>query len=168
VTDEGRPIGGSRARDLRAAFPAGVVIVTGRAGDRLHGITVTSFCFAALDPASVLIALERPSRAAEVIAAGGVFAVNLPTWRQMFLADRFAGREAPVDARFGGVPHRIGGTGAPILTGVAAWLECRVTERWTAGDHALFLGEILDGEAAAGDPLIYLRRVYRRIDEGVE
>ena len=163
----GPSIGGSRSRDLRAGFPAGVVIVTGRLGDHLHGITVTSFCFAALDPPAVLIALERLSRSAEVIDQGGVFAVSLPGWRQMFLADRFAGREAPVDSGFAGVPYHLGQTGAPIIDGCLAWLECRVTGTWPAGDHTLFLGQIIDGEApGSGDPLVYFRRAYRRLDAG--
>lgn len=163
---DSRPIGGGRARDLRAAFPAGVVIVTSRQEDRLSGLTVTSFSFAGLDPPSVLIAIERLSRSAEAIGGSGAFAVSLPTWRQMFLADRFAGREASVDARFGGVPHRVGRTGAPILDGSAAWLECRVAATWPAGDHTIFLGEVVDGDAPGGDPLVYWRRSYRQLEFG--
>ncbi|HEX2172103.1 MAG TPA: flavin reductase family protein [Dehalococcoidia bacterium] len=162
----GTPIGGSRARELRTAFPTGVTIVTSRLGESLHGVTVTSFCFASLDPPRVVIALERHSRSAEAIAASGVFAVHLPSWREMFLADRFAGREAPVDGQFSGVAYRPGVTGAPLLTGAIAWLECRVSTIWPSGDHTLFLTDVIAGEGGfGGDPLIYFRRSYRRLEE---
>jgi hypothetical protein len=35
-------------------------------------------------------------------------------------------------------------TGAPLLEGVAAWIDCRIHERYEAGDHWLVLGEVVE------------------------
>ncbi len=179
--DRRRPISGATVRELRAHFPAGVMIVTSRLGPELHGVTVTAFCFASLHPPLAVICLERPSRSVDVIGQSGVFAVHAPSWQQMFLADRFAGRGPRVDIRFSDVPHRLGVTGSPILDGAIAWLDCRVTETRPIGDHTLFVGQIVDGAAGVGDesaadgdafdespsvkPLVYFQRRYLRLDE---
>jgi flavin reductase (DIM6/NTAB) family NADH-FMN oxidoreductase RutF len=158
------PIDPQRARDVRAHLPAGVVVVTMRHGGELHGITVTAFSLAAVDPPRVLVCLETPSRSAVLIATSGMFAVNVVAWRQMFLADRFAGRGPLVDPRFSGVPYRLGATGAPLLAGALAWLECRVARTWPAGDHTVFLSDVVRAEAAdGGEALVYFRRRYHRL-----
>ena len=35
-------------------------------------------------------------------------------------------------------------TGAPILAQAVAYLDCEVRERSTAGNHTLFVGEVVD------------------------
>lgn len=153
------------ARDLRTHFAAGVVVVTSRLGQELRGATVTAFCFAALEPPLALVCFERPSRLAEMIEASGVFAVNALKWRDQFLADRFAGHAPLVDGRFSDVPHHFGATGVPLLEVALAWLDCRVTATWPAGDHTLFLGQIEAGETGPGnEPLVYFRRRYLRFE----
>lgn len=155
---------GTWARELRAQLPAAVSVVTTRHAGAYHGVTVTAFCLAAHEPPRVVVCLERPSQSVAMVAASGVFAVSALSWRQMFLADRFAGRAPLVDARFGGVAHRIGITGAPLLAGALAWLECRVMATWPVGDHAIFLGDVVSAEAAdGGDALLYFRRRYHRV-----
>lgn len=163
--DSGRkPIDAAFARELRAQLPAAVGVVTTRHGDELHGVTVSALLVASHIPPRVVVCLERPSRSAELVAASGVFAVHALSWSQMFLADRFAGRAPLVDPRFGGVPHRSGVTGAPLLANALAWLECRVVAAWPAGDHVVFLGEVVAAEAAdGGDALVHFRRHYDRL-----
>lgn len=158
------PIDAALARELRAQLPAAVGVVTTQHGDELHGVTVTALCVASYAPPRAVVCLERPSRGAELVAASGVFAVHALIWGQMFLADRFAGRAPLVDPRFGGVPHRLGMTGAPLLVEALAWLECRVVAAWPAGDHVVFLGGVVAAEAAdGGDALVYFSRRYHRL-----
>lgn len=142
-----------------------MVIVTTRHGGELHGVTVTAFCLAAVEPPRVLVCIETPSRSATLIVAAGIFAANAVAWRQMFLADRFAGRGPLVDAHFSGVPHHLGASGAPLLDGALAWLECRVAMAWPVGDHLLFLGDVISATAADGgtEALVYFRRRYYRL-----
>ena len=35
-------------------------------------------------------------------------------------------------------------TGSPLLDDVAAWIDCRIYERYEGGDHWLVLGEVME------------------------
>ena len=70
----------------------------------------------------------------------------------------FASRDRPrgIDA-FREVPHRFGPSGSPILEGSAAYMDCRLHATHEAGDHLIFIGEVLEiatkrGRHAAGVP----------------
>ena len=54
-------------------------------------------------------------------------------------------------------------TGAPILDGVLAWIECKVFSSVPGGDHMVFIGEIQDGTSNEGTPLVYFRSQYRQL-----
>ena len=56
---------------------SGVAIVTARAGDVVHGMTVSAFAEVSLAPPLVLVCADKTSNTHPVIARGGVFAVNL-------------------------------------------------------------------------------------------
>jgi AcrR family transcriptional regulator len=44
---------------------------------------------------------------------------------------------------------------APLLEGCIAWFECRPHARHRAGDHVLFIGEIMTVERAHGRGLVF-------------
>jgi flavin reductase (DIM6/NTAB) family NADH-FMN oxidoreductase RutF len=46
-------------------------------------------------------------------------------------------------------------TGAPILGGTLAYLDCRLYEVLSGGDHDIFIGEVVAGEAHDSQPLIF-------------
>jgi len=52
----------------------------------------------------------------------------------------------------------------PLLAGVLAAIECAVRQRFTAGDHDIFVGEMMGACVAGGDPLIHFASAYRRLD----
>ena len=48
--------------------------------------------------------------------------------------------------------------------GVLAAIECAVRQRFTAGDHDVFVGQMVRARVAAGAPLIHFASHYRRLD----
>ena len=47
---------------------------------------------------------------------------------------------------------------------VAAFLDCRVTARYPAGDHIIFIGEVMAlGVDASVEPLLFHHGRYRRV-----
>ena len=50
----------------------------------------------------------------------------------------------------------------PVLDDALAWLDCRVTAAHPAGDHTIFVGEVLAADAREGTPLLYYRGGYGR------
>ena len=126
-----------------------------------HGLTVSSFTSTSLDPPLILICLGHRVSAIHAFRASAHFGINVLAEDQRDLAERFA-RKA--QDRFDGLKWRRGKTGVPILAGVLAAIECAVRQRFTAGDHDVFVGEMVGAHVAAGAPLIHLAGRYRRLD----
>ena len=123
-----------------------------------HGITVNSFSSVSLEPPLILICLGHAVSAIDLFRASKHFAINVLRADQRNLSDRFARRG---EDRFEGLPWLPGETGVPLLKDVLAVMECEVRSRITAGDHDIFVAEMLRAEIADGEPLIYFASRYR-------
>src|SRR5687768_7801725 len=109
-------------RAVLGQWPTGVAVVTTTAGDRWHGMTAGSFSSVSLDPPLVLVCLAKDIHTHGLIEHSGVFAVSFLGKDQSGIGHRFAGRD-PGD-RFAGRPWTAAPTGAPVLGGALAWLDC--------------------------------------------
>jgi len=151
-------------KKFRAAcsqFATGVTVATVRAADEsLHGLTISSFAPVSMEPPLVSIRIDHACTFIEHFRACTHFAVNVLTESQRDISIAFAEKEKD---RFEGVDWYLGGTGVPLLRGAAATFECEVVTLIEAGDHAIFLGEVLHAEAPGGTPLVYFNRQYRSL-----
>jgi flavin reductase (DIM6/NTAB) family NADH-FMN oxidoreductase RutF len=150
-------------RDALSRWASGVTIVTSRAGERIHGMTVSAFSSVSLEPPLVLVCAEKTSETHGVIAEAGFFAVNVLSAGQSALSNRFASKKDE-HRRFEGLETRTAVTGAPLLPGSVVSLDCRLVDAHDAGDHVIYVGQV---EAVAGssdaEPLLYYRGAYRRL-----
>jgi flavin reductase (DIM6/NTAB) family NADH-FMN oxidoreductase RutF len=155
-------IDGSEFRRVMGHFATGVAIVTARTADGSPcGLTVNEFSSGSLDPPRVLVCIERAALSHDHIQKAGAFVVNvLAEERGELLARRFS--TWGVNEKFDGVAYRTELSGAPVLESALAWLECRVHEAVPAGDHTIFVGEVLDADAHEGRALVYYRGGYGR------
>jgi flavin reductase (DIM6/NTAB) family NADH-FMN oxidoreductase RutF len=149
---------------LRAAmrtWTTGVTIVTANhQGDR-HGMTVSSFTSISLEPALVSIALNVNSHTHELVAQSSAFGLTILSSEEQGLSDRFAGRGDDSVDRFAGVEFETLITGAPLIKGGLAWLDCRVVHTYDAGMNSLFIGEVVAARGLGeGLPLVYHNRKY--------
>jgi flavin reductase (DIM6/NTAB) family NADH-FMN oxidoreductase RutF len=54
-----------------------------------------------------------------------------------------------------------GPTGAPLLDGALAHVDCRIVETYPAGDHTLYLGRVVYAASRVdGAPLLYYRKQF--------
>jgi flavin reductase (DIM6/NTAB) family NADH-FMN oxidoreductase RutF len=155
---------GKEFRSALGAFATGVTVVTTMGQDgQGYGMTVNAFSSVSLDPPLVLICAISGTAGSEQIDRNRCFAVNILALDQEPLSGYFASRDRPRgrDA-FRGVDHRVGVSGAPLIDGVVAHLDCRLAESYTVGDHEVFIGEVLDlyvdGDA---EPLLFHGGSYR-------
>jgi len=140
-------------RDALAQFPTGVTIVCTRAANgRYVGFTANSFNSVSLAPPLILWTIAARSASLSAFEAAERYAVNVLSSEQANLARRFS---RPHSDRFAGVAHRLGWSNAPLIDGCVAWLECRHHGRHAAGDHIVFVGEVVTVERARGDALIF-------------
>lgn len=160
--------GGVPAADLvdaLATFATGVVVVAVRDGRDDIGTTLTAFSSVSLDPPMVLVGVDGTSYLSEVLQRCERWAVTVLAADQRALAGRFAAAGRP-SARLliAGEPHHRGSrSGALVIEGGAAALECEARQHVTAGDHVLFIAEVLavDYIDAERPPLIRVNRRYR-------
>lgn len=153
-----------RFRDAIGRFATGVTVVTAAAGGQVRGMTANAVSSLSLDPTLLLVCVQRTASAHAMIEQAGAFAVNILAADQRPLADLFA-RVGEFDAPMGGVPFHPGSTGAPVLDGSLASIECVLQERLDGGDHSIFIGRVIDIVMPRPDvePLIFFRGAYREI-----
>ena len=140
-------------RDAMAQFATGVTVICTRATDgRFVGFTANSFNSVSLAPPLVVWSLAHTGSHLAAFEAATRYTVNVLARDQMELARRFS---RPHADRFAGVPYRMGAANAPLIEGCVAWFECRHHAIQRAGDHALFLGEVLACERRNGPGLVF-------------
>ncbi|MFE3073506.1 flavin reductase family protein [Streptomyces sp. NPDC059247] len=167
--------GGVSDDEFRAAMSrlaAGVVLVTahdpddGPRGEDV-GMTATAFVSVSLDPPLVLVSLRNGSRMDDLLAEVPVWAVSLLAEDQRQIAGRFAMKNRVSDRLlFADLPYVRGEeSGAPLMGGALAVLECRTENRVVAGDHTLVVGRVLTAatRTTEGGPLTYFQGKYRQL-----
>jgi flavin reductase (DIM6/NTAB) family NADH-FMN oxidoreductase RutF len=161
---------GFTSKDFRAtvgAFATGVTVVTTSGEQHAYGMTANAFSSVSLDPPLVLVCVISNSEGADHIQRNGIFAVNILHSEQEPISRYFASRDRPrgQDA-FRDVPHRIGASGSPIIEGSIAYLDCRLHTEHDAGDHQIFIGEVLElGYEADGLPLVFHGGRYKPVGD---
>lgn len=145
-------------------FPAGVTIVTIRAGEKIHGLTVSAFASVSAEPPMIAIIIENRHKAHALLEEPqAVFAVNILGEEQSELSNRFAWVKD--EDRFSEGSWSAADTGAPVLVDALAWLDCRIHARYPAGSHTVYIGEVHASNVPKQEapPLIYWNRGYRKL-----
>ena len=142
-------------------FPTGVAVLTIELEGKQLGLTVGSALWLSTEPPLAGVAVSRAAAMHELLAEAGAFALSLLTGDQEAIAQHFA-RGVPPIAMWEGIEWRPGTTGAPLLDGSLGWVECRVADRFPAGDHTLFVGEVVSSERGRStSALVYADGSYR-------
>lgn len=153
-------------RTAMRAWSAGVTVVTAVHEGRKHGMTVNSFTSISLDPATITISLKTGSRTYETVIGSRAFGLTMLASTQSKISDIFAGRFPEIEDRFAEVQVETLVTGAPLIVGGLAWLDCRVVETFDAGMNTLFIAEVLAARGSGeGQPLLYHDRKYWQLSQ---
>lgn len=131
-------------RDALGRFPTGVTVVSTLHEGIPYVMTASSFTSVSLEPLLVLVCVARSTRFHPVVLAAGAWGVSMLAAHQADLSRRFAAHGRDLDESLDGVPYRDGPlTGAPLLDGALAALECRTTAAHDGGDHTIVVGQVL-------------------------
>ena len=149
-------VGEEKFRKVMGHFSTGVTVVCSRKPDREPvGLTVSAFASLSLDPPLVLICIHQDADAHDPMLQAGHFGVSILRAEQ----EELALRSAMVDPghRFQDLAVTDGPLGSPLVEGALAWMECRIHEVYSGGDHSIIVGEAQECEAMDGDPLLFFR-----------
>jgi len=125
-------------------FQYGLLVVTARHGDDAVASTVTWAMQCSFDPPLVAVAVKRGTRTFDVVSAAGAFAINVIGAGQQEIASMFFKHVGIEGDKIGGLPFTSGVTGAPLLSGLPGYVECKVVEWVDRGDHPVFIAEVVE------------------------
>jgi flavin reductase (DIM6/NTAB) family NADH-FMN oxidoreductase RutF/DNA-binding IclR family transcriptional regulator len=148
-------------RQVLGQYPTGVVVVTASIpGATPAALTIGSFSSVSLDPPLVAFYPSKDSSTWPKIQAQGRFCINVLGADHEALCRAFATKSAD---KFAGVAWRAAPSGAPILDGAVAWIDCEMDDVQTLGDHYLVVGRVTALETESQDlPLLFFRGGYGR------
>ena len=152
-------------RQATGQFAGGIVVVTTSAD---HAMTVSAFMSVSLEPPLVLFCAEKIARFHDAVLAAGAWAVSILAEDAEKTARWLATRGRPLDGQLDGVAHHPGPvTGAPLLDGALATLECQTAAVHDGGDHSIIVGRVVAVTSAEGlpsrGPLMHYAGSYRRL-----
>jgi flavin reductase (DIM6/NTAB) family NADH-FMN oxidoreductase RutF len=139
----------------------GTCVVTAKSGKKGNGMTAAWFTRVSFSPPLVMVSVGHKRFTHGLIRESGSFCINVLAEGQLPLSKHFgfsSGRNAD---KLEGIPHTSGKTGSPVLEGTAAHLDCRLVSSYEAGDHTLFVGEVVDASASKKRPLLATMEDYK-------
>lgn len=148
---------GDLLREALRRFATGVTVVSADR-DTPRGMTANSFTSVSLSPPLVLVCVNRAAAVHQAVLKCGSFAVSVLSASQEYVARYFANHSRPRGQQEFDIAGWSPGpnTGAPVIDGALAWIECALASTYDGGDHSIFLGSVLaSSHGPAGDALLY-------------
>jgi flavin reductase (DIM6/NTAB) family NADH-FMN oxidoreductase RutF len=151
-------------RAVMSLLASGVAVISARDPDsgQPRGMTANALMSVSLHPPLIVVSVAQRARLHAALQAAGAYGVTVLGEGQQVQARRFAGLPVAGHESVPAFSHR---RGIPVLDGGLAWIVARVQATHPAGDHTLFVGEIIElGSDRPGDPpLAFHRSAFARL-----
>ena len=126
----------------------GVYIVTMGRGEAGNAFTASWVAQVSSEPPMIAVAIHNKHQSARILHSEQSFLVNLIPAEGEAVARTFygpaeSGYEKLKAANISNSPV----TGNPIISGAAAYVECKIVYRVAAGNHTIFIGEVVGGDS---------------------
>ncbi len=134
----------------------GVYVLGTRRGRQVTAMTAAWVTRISERPPCVAVAVREDRYTHGLILESATFSLSVLREDQVGLAAHFAETSGEYDEKLQGIPYGLSPSGSPILLDCLAYLDCKVLDTARAGDHTIFIGEAIAGEAYGPDyPLLY-------------
>lgn len=138
--------------------PSGVYVLTLGDEGRETGMLVSWVMQAGFEPPMITVALRHGRQAADCLADGRPFALNVIGEGQKRLLSHFARGPQPGQPAFDGIAVEHTPRGVPVLLGTVGHLECEAVSHQDSGDHRVFLARVVDGRLFDDKrPMVHVR-----------
>ena len=140
-------------------IPSGIFIITAAHAGRETGMLGSWVQQCSFQPPLVSFAVQPGREIVKLLEPGAAVTVNILEASQTDMVAHFGkGFALDIDA-FEGLDVRREPGQAPILAEALAYLACRIVAGHPAGDHTLFLAEVLAGGVLdEGQPMVHVRK----------
>lgn len=130
-------------RDLLRKIPHALYACGVHAKGELNVFTASWVTQGSFKPPLVVMGVKAESGSHEMIRLSGVFALSLLESGQKDLAQRFFQPARRAGNKLNDVEFYLGKTGCPIISDSLGFLECEVVGQIAAGDHTVFVGQVV-------------------------
>lgn len=151
----------SRAfRNACGTFTTGVTVITSKNEDgTVHGMTANGFISVSLEPPLIAVSIGNNQKMFETIKNSGIYGVSILKDDHKDHCSHFAGKHNP-ELNIDFVEY----DGVPVLKNALAHFVTKVHSSHLAGDHTLFVGEVLDFYSEEdGNPILFHRGQFREL-----
>ena len=139
-------------------IPSGCSIITARADNRRTGMLASWVQQASMEPPAISVAIKRGRPIEDIIDESGAFVLNVLGENATAMFRHFGKGFAPDEEAFAGLATTdvAGGILIPDRIG---YISARVRSKVDAGDHSVYVAEVIDGEGDVGErPYVHIRK----------
>lgn len=149
---------GSERRKALQLLPYALTIVGSPIGEHeVTAILANWVMQVSFDPPLLAVAVENSSRMNEAITKSSAFSVNILPQGGGDTARAFLKTSVSSGNSLHGQTYDTARNGAPFLHSACAALACSVQQSRQAGDHTVFIGEVVDATYRREGPALLLR-----------
>lgn len=112
-------------------------------GRRQNANIVTWLTQTAMDSKVLAVALYKVDYTIELVRESGILNVNLLATDQARLIRKLGQQSGRQRDKFKNLPYALDERGCPYLTEAVGYVQCRVLHTTDAGDHELFICEVV-------------------------
>lgn len=139
-------------KQVNRQFVTGVTVVTTMDGQTPRGLAVNAFSSISLDPATVMVCVQRTSSTHDCLFRADHLAINILSTDQLDVVGTFAGKS---DDKFKDVEWESGPFGSPLIARSSARMEVEIRERLQASTHTVFICRVVHAAVAERPPMVY-------------
>ncbi len=154
-------------------IPYGLYVLTAEGQDgAVAAATVNWVTQTAFAPPLVVVGVKADSGAHAIIQDTGLFALNVLGKGQKDMAFNFFKSHEREGDSIGGENFEKSPAGVPILLNTPAWVECKLVDTISRGDHSIFVGEVTEAgvrqepEGRADDATLWMKDLGDRVFYG--
>ena len=136
---------------LRMIVPGPVVLISSMSKGQPNVMTAAWLAAQSLSPTLISVAIHPDRLTHQFVSATEELVINIPVLDSLSIihqAGLISGRDGDKFAALGLEPTESVIVEPPRVVGCAGYIECRIQDRASAGDHDLFIAEVV---AAAAD-----------------
>ena len=121
-----------------------VTVITTRFGNKTNGMTASWVAQVSFNPTLIMVSIAPQRYTHDLIQKGKIFAVNILADYQAEIGKQLGFTSGRKVEKLAGIKTVQKKTGAPILKDCFGYLDCKMLSAIRAGDHIIFLGEVVD------------------------
>lgn len=142
--------------DALGKLYSSTTVVTMNVNGKMNGIAVAWITRVSGDPPMVAVSIGKTRYSHDLLKKAELFGICIMKKSARDVVKFFGTKSGREVNKFDNYDYLLSKNGTPILTDSVAFIECKISSTADAGDHTLFIGEIVDKKLYEDEePMLY-------------